>query len=109
MPPDTKTIAIPPALRVLLAVRAETEQTTQDALADALLGRQIDAAQALRASGAGLAAHYLTDPWIVPVGWDAPTVHVSREVSENAEVLLNAMATEVGRSVPKVRAIQALL
>lgn len=109
MPPNMKTIAIPSALHVLLASRAEAEQVTQDTLADTLLRRQIDVAQALRANGEGLAPRYLTDPRIVSVGRDAPTVHISQIVNEDAEALTEAMAIEVGRNVPKVRTIQALL
>jgi len=109
MPHQTTTIAIPPALRDLIAEHADTERMTQEALADATLRRQLDIAQAARAHGENLAMRYLTDPRLTMAGQSAPTIHISREANTRAQDLADTMGEELGRNVPKGRAIQALL
>jgi hypothetical protein len=109
MPQDTTTVAIPAALRDLIAERAEAEWMTQDALADAALRRQLDIAQAAQAHSENLAARYLTDPRLATAGQSAPTIHISREANTRAQELADTLGQAVGRNVPKGRAIQALL
>ncbi len=106
---DTTTVAIPPALRDLLTVRAKESQTSQDALADEALRDQLAIAREEQARGERLAERYLTDPRITGAGQSAPTVHISREANTGAQALAVVMGEEVGRNVPKGRAIQALL
>jgi len=109
MPQETTTIAIPVALRDRIAARADLERKTQDRLADQALRRQLDVALAARDRGERLAARYLTDPRIATAGASSPTVHISKAASADARDLAAAMGDELGRNVPKGRAIQALL
>jgi hypothetical protein len=109
MPQETTTIAIPVALRDRIAACADLEQKTQDRLADEALRRQLALALAARGGGESLAARYLTDPRIATAGASSPTVHVSKAASAGAADLAAAMGDELGRNVPKGRAIQALL
>jgi hypothetical protein len=109
MPQETTTVAIPSALRDLIAEHADTERMTQDALADAALRRQLDIAQAAHEHSENLAMRYLTDPRLTTAGQSAPTIHISREANTRAQDLADTMGGELGRNVPKGRAIQALL
>jgi len=109
MSQERTTIAIPPALRDLIAERADTERMTQDALADAALRRQIEVAQAAHERAERLAMRYLTDPRLATAGQSAPTIHISHVANTRAQDLAATMGDELGRSVPKGRAIQALL
>jgi predicted transcriptional regulator len=109
MPQERTTIAIPPALRDLIAECADAERMTHDALADAALRRQIEVAQAAHERGERLAVRYLTDPRLATAGQSAPSVHISRATNTRAQNLAATMGNELGRNVPKGRAIQALL
>lgn len=109
MPQETTTIAIPSTLRDLIAEHADTARMTQDMLADTALRRQIEIAQAARAHSENLAMRYLTDPRLTTAGQSAPTIHISREANTRAQDLADTMGGELGRNVPKGRAIQALL
>ena len=52
---------------------------------------------------------YLTDPRLATAGQSAPTIHISRVANTRAQDLAATMGDELGWSVPKGRAIQALL
>src|SRR5437773_768029 len=105
MSQERTTIAIPPALRDLIAEHADAERMTQDALADAALQRQIEVAQAAHEHGERLAVRYLTDPRLATAGQSAPTIHISRAVNTRAQDLAAMMGNELGRNVPKGRAV----
>ncbi len=107
--PDTTTVAIPPSLRDLLAAQAKEAHVSQDALADTATREQIAIAHQEQARGEQLTERYLTDPRIAVAGQSAPTIHISREANSGAQELATAMGEELGRNVPKGRALQALL
>ena len=102
----TVTVAIPAALRAIIAAHADNHSVTQDVAANAALRDELVAAEL--APDAQL-IQYLTDPRLEGSSGGSPTVHIERVLNDRAARLAERLTALTGRTVAKGRVMQALL
>lgn len=102
----TVTVAIPAALRAIIATHADDRNVTQDVAANAALRDELVAAES---TPDAQLTQYLTDPRLEGSSGGSPTVHIERNLNDRAAILAERLTALTGRTVAKGRVMQALL